>query len=197
MRASVEVGAKRRWSRGPPLGQRDQPGVFVRGQVGEDEPVHSGLFEHAEKALRPHRQHRVEVGHEEEGLIGESPDFLHKRRHIGHTNPLLQGLLGGPLNHRAVAQGVGVGQAHLEQVRVGQNLFDQLEVGPPARVPGHHVRDKGRPALGSGLGKGLAGGHAAPPSIIRITSTTSLSPRPERLITITCSGSISGASLAA
>ena len=178
------------------LGEAHEAWVLVGGKVGKDHPRGPRLLEEAEEALRPPGQDGVQVGHEEEGFLREGAHLADELQSALDAHPLPQGQFACPLDHGAVPQGVGVGEADLQKVGIGEDLLHRLQKALPAGEARGEVRDEGGPALGPGLGEGLEGGHSSPPRR-RITSVTSLSPRPERLMTTTWSLSISGTTLAA
>src|SRR5699024_2463092 len=98
------------------LGGGDPVGALVGDEVGGDQPGAAGGGEVAGEGVGPVGEHRVPVAHHEDrgAATGELLDGL---QDVPGAGAALERGGGGLLDHGAVHDGVGVGQAQLDHVR--------------------------------------------------------------------------------
>src|SRR5204863_7109521 len=104
--------------------------------------------------------------------------------------------LAGPLDDRAVHDGVGVRQFDLDHVDAGlDHRADRGDAALDRREPGRHAAEQHAPAVGAGLIEGRRQAHRRSSSRPKYDPavSTSLSPRPDRLTRTIAPGSSEGA----
>ncbi len=165
--------------------RRDQPGAACRDEVGGE-------------AFDAVPLDGVPVGHDHRRRTGRR-HRLDGAEHVADPHSPLQRALGCGLDRRAVHHRVAVGQADLDHVTTGlDHRAHRLDAAVHVGEAGREVADQGRAVVGAGLLEGRGDRHptgsASPPSASprwnhSIAVPMSLSPRPERLISMMSSAS--------
>ena len=110
-------------------------GVGAGREVGEQQPRGSGGMSVGEEPLDPVREHRIHIGHDDDGDVERRLVDLLEHARRGHA--LVERRLGGALDRDPVGQGVGERDADLDQVRAGRcdhaHRFDGARGGGIAR----------------------------------------------------------------
>ena len=145
MRAAPLVGAARKMGARPRFQGRLPPGPgLLQGQVGDDEAVHAQAPGFLGGAFQAVLQDGVVIAHQNQRNFGFLAQFPRQFQDFLEMHPLFQGPVTGRLDGGAIGQGVGEGNAQLQQVRApGGHLQGQGFGGLKIRVPGGDKGNEG------------------------------------------------------
>ena len=132
------------------LGRRHPPGAgLLRGQVRNDEAVHTVGRGLGGGALQPVLQHGVVVAHEDQRDLGLGAQFPRQVQDVLQVDAALHGPEAGGLNGGAVGQGIGKRHAQFQDIGApGGHLQGQGPGGGQIRVTRSDKGDEGLFALG-------------------------------------------------
>ena len=161
--------------------------IFLRRQIDDDQAIDARRAGIAQEAVDAISIDRVVIAHQHDWRVGVSrAEITDERQRLLQRLAACKRAQSGRLDRRAVGHRIGEGHAEFDDVgaRSGQGLQD-FERGLVAGIAGHDEGDERGAALGlAGCEAAVdAGAHSFVPRM-SATCGTSLSPRPERLITM-------------
>ena len=117
--------------------------LLLKGQIGEDQSVDPRLPAGGEESLRSIGEHHIGVGHKNQRYRYIPAQVPHQSEDPVRGDPALQGPEVSPLDHRTLGDGVGEGNAQLDEVRaVFHSSPDGGGGGLQIRVAAGDKRDK-------------------------------------------------------
>ncbi len=139
------------------IGLRLERGALVRGQIGQDEARHAGLAEPPQdRGAIAATEHLVDIAHGHERCArARGVDAADQLDRVVEPRAVPQRDRAGSLERGAIGEGVGVGQADLEEVRPGIDERDRdLQRTGSIGVAGHGIGDERGPSIGRSLLEG-------------------------------------------
>ena len=161
---------------------------LLRRAVGDDQAVHPDISRGRRKPLQPEPVNRVDVAHEDDGDLRSPPNARHRLQDPGEARAGCQCPLVGALVDDTVGQRIGERNPELHEVRAARLEFVHQALRNVQRgITRRQERDEAAAALRLQSGERLVDpvpAHAAPPvprPRAPAATSTSLSPRPDRL----------------